>query len=268
MTATGEFTPPAELTEGGAGGGSRRRLWLYGGLGLGAVLILGLGLLLVPAAAPEEPPAPATGLLVPAAEPLAPPAPAAEAPAEPPPAAVAEPAPEPAVAAVDPLSAPEPAVAAVPPTTAVSEPGAPPAPSEDPDALRQQMLAASDAAGPGDLPMTDAAADRAMVAVGLGPAPEPPAAADPNLVLVQGRVNTGGGVLNVRRTPGLAAAVIGQVADGLPLDLSAWATAPDGGIWVRIQDPDAGPIDQGWVFALLVDMEDEHTALHQVVEFN
>ena len=136
--------------------------------------------------------------------------------------------------------------------------------------LRQQMLDDSNAAGPGELPMTDEAADRAMVAVGLTPVEgtTTAVAVELNLVLVGGTVNTGGGTLNVRRQPGLGAPIVGQVSNGSSLDLSAWATAPDGGIWVRIQDPNAGAIDQGWVFALLVNMDDEHTALPLVTDFN
>lgn len=304
---TSEFTPPAELTEGTPSAESnwRSRIWLYVGLGVGALLLVVIAIVVVPALLQPTVEAPQTGAA------LAPVVPAAD-----PPSAA-----DPTVEQVEPTNAEAAELLAFvqeaeldPETVATFEkavgmsfaefsalsdeeafavmwgtvdendapldlegtgnevampPNAVPATASElpanPSNLRQQMLNESDAAGPGELPMTDEAAERAMVAVGLA-APE--AAPVLDLVLVQGRVNTGGGTLNVRRQPGIGAPIVGQVSDGSAIDLSAWGRAADGSIWVRVQDPNAGPIDQGWVFALLVDMDDDHTALPQVTDFN
>ena len=126
----------------------------------------------------------------------------------------------------------------------------------------------SDASGETELPVSEKVADRVMEAVGFGtPASAAPPA--PAATVLRARVAVGGGQhLNVRSTPGVSgtATVIGSLADGSEIEISAWATAADGSVWVRLQDPEAPAIDQGWLFGPLVALADPEAAFTDLPE--
>lgn len=288
MTATTEtFSPPTE----DAGRTQRRRKWQWAFMIAGGIFILGTlalrfgpallgnadaevesGPTLAPALpatdnaplsiAADTPAEPAAAPVQPQAQthqaqahtvPAAPIAPAAGTVPTAPPAAASDAtalntAPPPADTAANPVSGSE---AAVPDTPA--------APAPD----------LSDASGEQELPVSAKVADRVMEAVGIGsPAPAAAPAAAPATVL-QARVAVGGGQhLNVRSTPGAVgtATVIGSLADGSEIEISAWTTAADGSVWVRLQDPEAPAIDQGWLFGPLVALADADASFTDLPE--